>query len=106
MLEKLKLILGLTDSDRDGLLSLLLETSTQRLKTLLGGLEVPESLSYIVLNVTAARFNRIGSEGTSSHSVEGESNTFITDDFAEYMDDIQTYLDGLENNKRGVVKFL
>lgn len=106
MLDKLKLILGLTDSDRDELLSLLLETTTQRLKTLLGGLDVPDNLSYIVLNVTAARFNRIGSEGTSSHSVEGESYSFVTDDFADYMDDIQTYLDGLKGNKRGVVKFL
>ena len=106
MLDKLKLILGLTDEDRDELLSLLLETTTQRLKTLLGGLDVPDNLSYIVLNVTAARFNRIGSEGASSHSVEGESYSFVTDDFADYMDDIQTYLDGLKDNKRGVVKFL
>lgn len=106
MLDKLKIILGLTDNESDVLLAVLIEASSQRLKMLLGGLDVPDSLGYIILNVTAARFNRIGSEGASSHSVEGESYSFVTDDFADYMDDIQTYLDGLENNKRGVVKFL
>ena len=32
------------------------------------------------------RFNRIGSEGTSSHTVDGESMTWAEDDFALFND--------------------
>ncbi len=39
------------------------------------------------------RFNRIGSEGTSSHTVDGESMTWAEDDFAPFMDDIQRWRD-------------
>ena len=52
------------------------------------------------------RFNRIGSEGFSSHSVEGESLSFSDDDFAGYREDIQTYLDSQKEAKKGRVRFL
>lgn len=58
------------------------------------------------LDVVIKRFNRIGSEGLASHTVEGESQVFAEDDFAEYEDDIQAYLDSLENATKGKVRFL
>ena len=72
MLETLKMLLGFADdSSRDELLNKLIDLATARLKVLLGGIEPPEELEYIIIDVTAARFNRIGSEGLSVHSVEG-----------------------------------
>lgn len=38
--------------------------------------EVPDDLKWVVDEATIARFNRIGSEGMSSESVEGHSVTF------------------------------
>ena len=76
------------------------------LKLLLGGLEIPNSMEYILVDVTIMRFNRIGSEGFSSHSVEGESISFSNDDFAPYQEDIQAYLAGKQGIKRGRVRFL
>lgn len=75
MLEDLKLLLGLEDTDKktEQQLQLILNATKQRLKFLLGGLEPPEEMEYIILDVSVIRFNRIGSEGLSSHSVEGES---------------------------------
>lgn len=106
MLENLKLMLGITDTDRDTLLKQLIASATARLKTLLGGIEPPESLEYIITEVTIRRFNRIGSEGMASHTVEGESISFAASDFDGFEDDIQAYLDTQKESARGRVRFL
>lgn len=62
--------------------------------------------NYIILDVSIIRFNRIGSEGLSSHSVEGESLSWSENDFAGYMDDIRAYLDDQKESKKGKVRFL
>ena len=78
-----------------------------RLTILLGGLAIPEELEYIVTEVSVKRFNRIGSEGATSHNVEGESlNLGDVDDFADYMDEINKYLEDLEGSTKGRVRFL
>lgn len=78
-----------------------------RLTILLGGLDIPEELEYIVTEVSVKRFNRIGSEGATSHNVEGESlNWGDVDDFADYMDEINKYLEDLDGATRGRVRFL
>ena len=108
MLEDLKLLLGLEDTDKktEQQLQLILNATKQRLKFLLGGLEPPEEMEYIILDVSVIRFNRIGSEGLSSHSVEGESLSWSENDFAEYMDDIQSYLDSQREARKGKVNVL
>lgn len=106
MLKDLKEFLGITDTDRDNLLNLIISDTTNRLKVRLGGIEPPEELEYIIRDVSIIRFNRIGSEGLSIHSVEGESLHFNEDDFAGYMDDIEAFLDGQKENKRGKVRFI
>jgi hypothetical protein len=106
MLEKIKLLLGITDSDKDPLLQQIVVMVTARLKALLGGIEPPESMDYIITEVSVKRFNRIGSEGLSAHSVEGESQTFTDSDFAEFADDIQAYKDSQKTIKRGKVRFI
>ena len=107
MLNDLKLMLGIAANDvgRDSLLELIVSSATARLKTLLGGLEPPESLNYIIMDVCIRRFNRIGSEGMQSHTVEGESVTFSESDFAGFEDDIQAYLDTQKESARGRVRF-
>lgn len=108
MLKDVKLMLGIAidDTDRDSLLKLIISSATARLKTLLGGVEPPESLEYIITDVAIRRFNRIGSEGMESHTVEGESITFSDSDFAGFEDDIQAFLDTQKESARGRVRFL
>ena len=100
MIEDLKLLLGLEDTDKktEQQLQLILNATKQRLKFLLGGLEPPEEMEYIILDVSVIRFNRIGSEG--------ESLSWSENDFAGYMDDIQSYLDSQREARKGKVKFL
>lgn len=94
MLEDLKRMLGLSsrkDEELDQKLEWILDATTSRLKVLLGGIDPGNDLDYIVTEVSIIRYNRIGSEGFQSHTVEGESVGFLNSDFDSYMDDIETY---------------
>lgn len=108
MLENLKLMLGFGSdfTEKDALLKLIISQTTSRLKILLGGLEPPEELDHIILDVSVVRFNRIGSEGYASHSVEGESQTFSTSDFDGYMDEIEAFLANNKASTRGKLVFI
>lgn len=106
MLNELKLLLGITGDSRDELLKLLISTATARLTMLLGGIAPPDSLDYIVRDVAIIRFNRIGSEGVESHTVDGESMSFSDDDFGQFKDDIQAFLDSQKESVRGKLRFL
>ena len=71
--------------------------------------EVPLELEYIVDEATIRRFNRIGSEGMKSESVEGHSVTYIDGDELEpYESVIVAYLEAQlpDERKKGVVYFL
>lgn len=108
-LDNLQTLLGIDEADATLMerMELIIANAEARLKILLGGAsEVPEALSYIVTEVAVVRFNRIGSEGMNSHSVEGESISFSDDDFAGYLRDIEAYLDEQSSTKRGRVRFL
>lgn len=110
MLEKILKLLGLenpTTAMRDRV-ETIVELTEQRLMLMLGQSTIPEALSYVVVEVTIARFNRIGSEGLSSHSVQSESMTWSDDDFKPYLNDIQTWLDAQEDPRtnRGRVRFI
>lgn len=108
MLEELKLLLGIekVDTSQDEKLNLIIDSVTARLKVLLEGLDVPESLKYIITEVSVIRFNKIGSEGLSSHSVEGETMSFTDNDFAGYMDEIEAFLNSQKEAKKGKVRFI
>lgn len=110
MLEKILILLGL-DSPTQAMtdrIETIMELTEQRLGFLLGQTVIPTELSYIVVEVTIARFNRIGSEGVSSHTVQGESLSWTDDDFKPYMDDIQEWLNAQDdvNTTRGRIKFI
>ena len=108
MLENLKMMLGISadETDLDSKLNLILSNTKARLKLLLGGIDPPEEMNHIVLDVAIMRFNRIGSEGLSSHSVEGESLSFTDNDFDGFTDEIQAWLNSQKENARGKVRFL
>ncbi len=103
--EDVKVLLGNPDG-LDNIISTIVNITTQRLQVLLGTSEVPDKLSYIITEVSIARFNRVGSEGVSSHSVEGESLSFNDNDFEAYQDDIEAYRNAQENETVGRIRFL
>lgn len=104
MLSDLKLMLGIEGEDKR--LELIIADAKAQLQTRLGGIEPPVSLDYIVRGVSISRYNKIGSEGLTSHTVEGESLTFAASDFDEYADDIQAFLETQKESAKGKVRFL
>lgn len=108
MLDQLKLLLGIDaqDNSRDTLLQLILDMASERLSILLGGQALPDELQHIVVEVSVIRFNRIGSEGLNSHTVEGESLSFTEDDFSGFTGEIQSWLDAQDTSTWGKVRFL
>ncbi len=104
ILENVKKLLNLDDSQEEKL-DVIINLTASRLKILLGDVDkIPRQLEYIVTEVSISRFNRIGSEGTSSHTVEGESMTFNDDDFNIYRNDIKEFQK--QHEKKGRVMFL
>lgn len=108
MLDKLKIMLGIAaeETDLDEKLNLIIDLATSRLRVLLGNVEPPEELQYIILEVAVKRFNKVGSEGFASHSVEGESFSFSENDFDGFKSDIQSWIDTQKEVQKGKVRFI
>lgn len=91
---KRMLSMDLEDDGSDDLLEDIVDLVESQLKNRLGGIsKIPDSLEYIIANVTIARFNQLGDEGKGSMTVEGESAAWLTDLFAPFEEDIRKYLD-------------
>lgn len=108
LLDNLKLLLDLTDSDTelDIKLDLIIEQSKKKVLAYLPNItSVPDELSYIVLELSVVRFNRIGNEGMTSYSQDGESISY-GDDMSNYEADIKAWSLKQVGNDRGVVRFL
>ena len=100
MLENILALLGLTETTAqiDAILSIVQTRMLSKLKVMSGEEfpEVPIELEGIVVEVCVQRFNRIGSEGNTSHSVDGETMNFAADDyFTPYEADITAYVNSL-----------
>ena len=112
MIEKVLILLGFDvesiDANTLAKVHTIVDGVSDRLKNLIGGAdEVPPQLSSIVVDISVARFNRIGSEGSNSHSVEGESYSWSPDgDFEPYMAEIKAWLDAQENTEIGRILFM
>lgn len=90
-LTDLKTMLQIKDNKRDDILNLISKNTESALCFKLGEKKVPDELSYIALEVAVKRYNRIANEGMSQYSQEGESITFNSNDFDEFVDDIDQW---------------
>ena len=110
MLDNILTLLGI-DTPTDAIinqLNIIIDVTTSRLNLLLGVDSLPGDLEYIVLEVSIARYNRIGSEGASHHQVQGETLTWSNKDFDPYLDDIKAWLDAQKEppTTRGRIRFI
>ena len=105
-LENVEILLGIENDERienlyDRYKGLLLS----RLQKSVSDIDViPLELEYIVEELTIARFNRIGSEGMKSESMDGHSASYAEKSLAEYENDILQYL--MLDRNHGKVRFL
>lgn len=110
-LKSLKTMLQLTTDKQDDLLNLIIDNTEQALRFKLS-LEtkeaIPDELSFIALEVCVRRYNRLANEGMASYSQEGQSITFNSSDFDDFMDDIEAWREQHDKNAKslGRVKFI
>lgn len=109
-LANLKTMLQLKSNKQDDLLNLIISNTEQALRFKLGvGKEedLPGELSFITLEVCVRRYNRISNEGMASYSQEGESITFNSSDFDDFLDDINAWREqnGKNVKSHGKVQF-
>jgi hypothetical protein len=94
--DNVKVIVGVQDNLQDSLIDRLIANVESRLKVWLkqnaGLTAIPEELMFIVEELVVNRYNKIGSEGMKSESIEGRSVSFTEDDFAPYLSILETYI--------------
>jgi hypothetical protein len=106
--DNVKVIVGVQDNLQDSLIDRLIANVESRLKVWLkqnaGLTAIPEELMFIVEELVVNRYNKIGSEGMKSESVEGRSVSFTEDDFVPYLSILETYIP-ITNNAGRVMFF-
>jgi len=116
MIEKIKLLLGISDDLQDKLLELLIEDSEERILATLNQYaskngtdeieSIPEKFSYIKRDVTIKRFNKRNSEGASSDSEEGRSYTWEKSYLDEYLSLFDEYTKPKKIGGKGIVRWI
>ena len=91
MIDKLKVMLGLADDDQRPVLDLIIDQTEAALNFKLGTTAIPAELEWIELEVCVSRYNRLKNEGMTAYTQEGESITFKSSDFDDFLDDINDW---------------
>ena len=91
-LKRLRIILGV--DNQDDLLLEILRITEERILAYTGFRDIPDDLQWLLVELAAQRFNRIGSEGFSSESVDGNSVSYdtINDSIGEYKAFLDNYV--------------
>ena len=78
MLEDIKLLLGITSTEKDKLLKLLIILATEDARTISRRQDVSE-LEGIIIQMVVFNYNRLGTEGLDSESYSGTSYSYSSD---------------------------
>ena len=78
MLEKVKLLLGLTDNTKDDLLTLLIEQAVEEAIVYTHN-ECVDELNTSIIQMVVYKYNRIGTEGVDSEGYSGVSFQYTSD---------------------------
>ncbi len=108
-LETVKILTGVDNEQITAIYNMYEKRLFNRLEqSLIEVVEIPTELEYILTECTIVRFNRIGSEGMESESMDGHTAKYVDKDLSDYDHVIQTYIDSqvIVPPSRGVVRFL
>lgn len=74
-----------------------IDNSIKAVNNYVGADQLPEALTFIVENMTLAKFNKVGNEGMAQYSEEGQTMTFSTNDLQPYFAELDRYIDNQED---------
>lgn len=113
--ENVKIVLGIQDNMQDPVLDIFIRNVEAHLLSRLKRVNktittIPTDLNYVVEEIVIRRYNRIGSEGMKSESVEGHKVDFydLKDEFIPYQEIIDDYAEPSDDRSggRGRVLFI
>lgn len=78
-LETLKIRLGIADTAKDGLLTVLLDSAEDTLLDVIGREDLPARLVSVQVELAVIAYNRQGAEGETARSEGGISRSFVSD---------------------------
>ena len=97
LLNRIKVLLGV--SENDDLVSEIIELTREKILNYINKTELPKELEFVLIELSIQRYNRIGSEGIASESVDGKSVSY-EDDFETYKHYLDEYMTR-NNTSRG-----
>ena len=104
LLNRIKTLLELGyDNDNDGLIYEIVEITKAKILNYINEKELPKELEFILIELAVERFNKIGSEGIASESIDGK-NVSYDDSFENYKLYLDDYI--FRNNKNKGFKLL
>ena len=92
IVSRMKVLLGITDNtDNDELLYEIVNITESKILNYNNASEMPKELEFVLIELSVQRFNRIGSEGIASESIDGKSVSY-DDDFTGYKHYLDDYI--------------
>lgn len=77
MLSKVKVFLNIKDTDKDELLTILIDNAKQEIINYCNLKEYDNKLDSTLIKMVLSDYNKLGSEGIASQSYSGVSESFI-----------------------------
>ena len=108
-LESVKILTGVDNEQITTIYTMYEKRLYRRLEqSLLEVEEIPTELEFVLTECAIARFNRIGSEGMESETMDGHTAHYVDKDLSDYEHAIQDYIDSqvIVPPTKGVVRFL
>ena len=93
LVNRIKVLLGVTENDE--LINEIIELTKDKILNYINETELPNELEFVLVELAIQRYNRIGSEGIASESVDGKSVSY-DDDFEAHKPHLNFYM--LKNN--------
>ena len=94
LLNRIKTLLQINDNDE--LIYEITEITKEKILNYINEKELPKELEFILIELAIERFNKIGSEGIASESIDGK-NVSYDDSFENYKVYLDDYI--FRNNK-------
>ena len=99
LLNRIKVMLGTTNTtDNEELLYEIIDITKSKILNYINESELPSELEFVLIELSIQRFNRIGSEGVASESVDGRTTSY-EDDFESYKQYLDDYMSKTNVNK-------
>lgn len=92
LLNRVKVLLGITNNDNEELLREIIEITKSKILSYINEIEIPIELEFVLVELSIKRFNRIGSEGFTSETVDGKTMSYEESEFEGYKKYLDDYI--------------